>query len=106
MTDPQKPEAASATPNKRSASVPAPALSPREALAYEALLRGPQTLRELKAMTGVPRRTLHTILTHLRAKGVLATAVNLMDTRQTYHWIRGTMEEKRRAIRIVRSGDV
>ena len=47
----------------------------------------PMTGKDLRAATGLPRRTLYTALQRLKEVGVLKEQTSLRDSRQTYFWL-------------------
>ena len=47
----------------------------------------PQTGKQLREATGLPRRTIYTALRRLRELGLLQERSSLKDTRQTYFWV-------------------
>lgn len=47
----------------------------------------PMTGAELRAATGLPRRTVYSGLQRLKTLGVLRSQLSLHDTRQTYFWL-------------------
>ncbi len=47
----------------------------------------PMTGAEIRASTGLPRRTVYAALKTLKALGILKERASLRDTRQTYFWV-------------------
>ncbi len=47
----------------------------------------PQTGKQLREATGLPRRTVYAALEKLRTMGMLHEQLSLRDARQTYFWL-------------------
>ena len=45
------------------------------------------TAKELRAATGMPRRTLYTVLKELQQSGIVASRDSLRDARQRVYWL-------------------
>lgn len=69
----------------------APTLPPVPASVQKVLVQlkdhPPQTGKQLREATGLPRRTIYTALRRLRELGILQERSSLKDTRQTYFWV-------------------
>lgn len=67
-----------------------PAIAPSVVALQEALTgRPPLTASDLRALTGLPRRTISGALRVLRARGDLRQQQSLKDSRKTFFWLAG-----------------
>jgi predicted transcriptional regulator len=83
--------------NALTAIIPTPPAS-LESVFGALMERSPQTGRELREATGLPRRTVYAALLRLRELGLLQERASLRDTRQTYYWVSGHVATTRNGL--------